>query len=120
MMNGLDNLCIKSSTDGLTILDITYTIYYDVCHMRRYQVYLDPHSVGIIDEAAEISSFSRSQIIREAIDAVSARFSNLLAAFKPPKKVDYSWWDAIEGSITVGDKNKTVHISENIDEIYYR
>lgn len=103
----------------MSILDTIYTIYYDVCHMKRYQVYLDPHSVGILDEAAEISSFSRSQIIREAIDAVSARFSNLLAAFKPPKARDYKWLDDMVGSIKIKGK-KTIRISENIDEIYYR
>lgn len=87
--------------------------------MRRYQVYLDPHSVGILDEAAEISSFSRSQIIREAIEAVSARFGNILAAFKPPKARDYKWLNDMVGAIKIkGEKN--VRISENIDEIYYR
>ena len=86
--------------------------------MRRYQVYLDPHSVNILDEAAEMSPFSRSQLIREAIDAVSARFSNLLAAFKPPKFRDYKWLDRMVGSIKIKGK-KTVRISENIDEIYY-
>ena len=87
--------------------------------MRRYQVYLDPHSVGILDEAAEISSFSRSQIIREAVDAVSARFSNLLAAFKPVKAREYTWLDRMVGSVKIKDK-KTVNISENVDKIYYR
>ena len=88
--------------------------------MKRYQVYLHPRSVGILDEVAEISPFNRSELIREAIDAVANRFGNLLAVFKPLKKTDYSWWDEMAGSITVGDKNKTVHISENVDEIYYR
>lgn len=88
--------------------------------MKRYQIYLNPHSVGILDETASISDFSRSQLIREAIDAVASRFGNLLAVFKPLKKTGYSWWDEMAGSITVGDKNKTVHISENVDEIYYR
>lgn len=69
---------------------------------------------------AEISPFNRSQLIRESIDAVASRFGNILAVFKPPKKIDYSWLDEMEGSITIGNKNKTVRISENVDEIYYR
>lgn len=88
--------------------------------MRRYQVYLNPHSVNILDEVTEISEFSRSQLIRELVDAVATRFASLLAVVKSPKKIDYSWWDDMEGAITIGDKKKTVNISENVDEIYYR
>lgn len=39
---------------------------------------------------------------------------------KYANKIDYSWWNEIQGSITIGDKNKKVRISENVDEIYYR
>lgn len=88
--------------------------------MKRYQVYLHPHSVRVLDEVATVAGFSRSRLIQEAVDAVVQRFSNILATLKPSKKVDYSWWDEMVGSITVGDGKKTVNISENIDELYYR
>lgn len=87
--------------------------------MKRYQLYLNPHSVGVLDEASELSIFSRSEIIRQAIDAVSARFGNLLAAFIPPRSRDYSVWDEVIGSIDVKGE-KTVRLSENVDEIYAR
>ena len=88
-------------------------------YMKRYQVYLNQHSVNILDELAEISDFNRSQIMREAIDAITMRFTNILAALKPPSKQDYRWLDDMVGAIKIKGK-KEVHISENIDEIYYK
>jgi len=87
--------------------------------MKRYQVYLDPHSVGILDEAVEGSIFSRSQFLRELVDAASTRCRNLLAVFKPPRVRDYSVWDKMIGSIKVKGR-KSINLSENVDEIYYR
>lgn len=87
--------------------------------MRRYQIYLNPHSVNIIDELAEMSKLTRSQLLREAVDAVASRFSNLLAVFKPPKARNYSWLDKMTGSIKIKG-GETVNISENVDELYYR
>lgn len=85
---------------------------------KRYQVYLNPHSVGILDEAAELSGFSRSQFIREAIDAAASRFGNLLATIRSPKTADYSWLDEMTGVLKVEGK-ETVNISERVDDIYY-
>lgn len=70
--------------------------------MKRYQVYLDPHNVGILDEVAEISDFTRSQLIREAVEGAAARVGNLLAFLKPPKS------------------GSEVNLSETVDEIYHR
>jgi len=47
--------------------------------MKRYQIYLDPRSVGIFDEASEISDFTRSRLIKEAIDGAASRIGNILA-----------------------------------------
>lgn len=87
---------------------------------KRYQVYLNTHAVRVFDEMAEVLGRTRSDLIREMMDAAAHRAGNLLAVFKPPEKIDYSWWDKMEGSVTVGDSNKTVNVSENVDEIYYR
>lgn len=87
--------------------------------MKRYQVYLNPQSVSVLDEVSEISSLTRSKLIKEVVEAAAARIGNLLAVIKPPKMRSYSQWDKMIGSIKVKDK-KTVNISENIDEIYYR
>ena len=88
--------------------------------MKRYQVYLDPHSVGILDDVASMSrEFPRSRLIREAIEAAGDRVVNLVAAIAKPKVNNYSELDKMVGSITIKGKKK-VHLSENVDEIYYR
>lgn len=87
--------------------------------MKRYQVYLNPQSVGTIDEAAKQTDLSRSLIIREAIDGAADRISNLLAALKPTPPTKYSVIDEIIDSLVIEDK-ESVKISEKTDEIYYQ
>ncbi|MBI4067244.1 hypothetical protein HY407_02580 [Candidatus Gottesmanbacteria bacterium] len=87
--------------------------------MKRYQVYLNSQSVNILDEATEISQFTRAQLIREAIDGAASRLGNILAGLKPPKARDYDWLNKLVGSIKIRGKKKT-NISQNVDEIYYR
>ncbi|TSC85298.1 MAG: hypothetical protein G01um101416_964 [Microgenomates group bacterium Gr01-1014_16] len=84
----------------------------------RYQVYLDPRSVGILDEASGLLPVTRSQIMREAIDAAAGRVGNLLAMFKPVNSNNYSWMDKMVGSISSGRKFKK-SASERVDDIYY-
>ena len=84
----------------------------------RYQVYLDPRSVAILDEASELLPVTRSQIIREAIDAAAGRVSNLLALLKPVSFDDYSWIDKMTGSLIYKD-GKTVNMTERVDSVYH-
>lgn len=87
--------------------------------LKRYQVYLNPHSVGILDEVAELIPLNRSQMIREAIEVITSRLGNWLASIKALETDDYSVWDEMIGSVKVKGK-KIVNLSENVDEIYYR
>jgi len=87
--------------------------------MKRYQIYLNPHSVGILDEVASVSEVTRSELIREAVDAVAARVGVLLSHLKAPDKDSYKWLRELTGTFEVEGK-KQVNLSENIDEIYYR
>lgn len=87
-------------------------------NMKRYQLYLNPKGVAFIDDISEITSYKRSRILREAVDAMAGRLSNLLAAFMPPPD-DYSELDKLNGIFTVKGKKK-VNLSTNIDEIYYK
>ena len=87
--------------------------------MKRYQLYLNPASVHILDEVTQVIPLTRSELIRAAIDGAASRVGNLLAAIKPPTSRDYSWIDALTGTLVVKGRKK-VKISEDIDEIYYR
>ena len=86
--------------------------------VARYQVYLDPRSVGILDEASDIIPVSRSLMIREMVDAGASRMVNLLASFKTVSSDDYSWLDKMVGSISSKRKFKT-SASDRVDDIYY-
>lgn len=48
--------------------------------MNRYQIYLDPKDVNVLDELARLTSFSRSQIIRDVIDKMAKEYRKLLEA----------------------------------------
>lgn len=48
--------------------------------MNRYQIYLDPKDVNILDELARLTSFSRSQIIRDVINKMAKQYEKLLEA----------------------------------------
>jgi len=83
--------------------------------MKRYQVYLNPHSVYTLDEFNKISDISRSKLIRAAIDRVAEQ---LVAMFAPAKKVQKTrYLDKLCGFIDLKSKEKT-HFAENVDEIY--
>lgn len=46
--------------------------------MNRYQIYLDPKDVNILDELAKLTDFSRSQIIRDVISRMVREYEKLL------------------------------------------
>lgn len=48
--------------------------------MNRYQIYLDPKDINILDELARLTSFSRSQIIRDVINKMAREYEKLLEA----------------------------------------
>ncbi len=48
--------------------------------MNRYQIYLNPKDVNVLDELARLTSFSRSQIIRDVIDKMAKEYRKLLQA----------------------------------------
>ena len=86
--------------------------------MKRYQVYLNPQSVSILDEFAEITPFTRSTVIQELIDGASSRLGNLLALVKKPKHSGYSELDKLVGKFKIKNP-KTISITQRVDDIYY-
>ncbi len=86
--------------------------------MKRYQLYLNPYSVGILDDVEKISSISRSKLIRHMIDRVSEEMVEVLRIIYGKKK---SWdkpiFDSLAGFVDLKTKKKT-NFAQNIDEIY--
>ncbi|TSC85259.1 MAG: hypothetical protein G01um101416_997 [Microgenomates group bacterium Gr01-1014_16] len=86
--------------------------------IKRYQVYLDSRSVGVLDEVSELLPITRSWVIREAVDQVAGRMGSMLAKVKPVNSSDYLWLDKMVGSLDSKKKFK-LSASERVDDIYY-
>ena len=79
----------------------------------RVQLYLDPDNLSLVDELAKEIRVSRSQIIRDALDAVATRYVQTKELIKPKK----SQKNALLAMIGI-DKSKTGTVGLNVDEIY--
>lgn len=92
-----------------------YTTCYDVC-MKRYQVYLDPHSVSIFDEVEKYTDISRSKLIRQVIDAVARNLAKTLYTEKLYPQEKYAL-DSLVGAL--GRPGKKTSSARRVNEIYY-
>lgn len=84
--------------------------------MKRYQVYLNPYSVSILDEVGRNINISRSKIIQAVIDSIAQNMAKVLTATKTPPKDKYIF-DSLVGAIKLPGNKKT-NFAQNIDEIY--
>lgn len=85
--------------------------------MQRYQVYLRPQSVKIIDAYKEKVGTSRSEVIRYLVDSAAQNLVRALA--KSGKKTLEGPLDSIIGVIhNKGDE--TTFGSSSVDQIYLK
>jgi len=80
--------------------------------MKRYQVYLNPNSISVIDEFEKYTSISRSQLIREAIDRLAQNLSKVFVDKNifPDKKIIL---DTLVGVITLKESQQTNFASKD-------
>lgn len=82
--------------------------------MKRYQVYLNPNSVSVLDDFDELTTISRSAVIRMTVNSLVQNLKNII-----PEKGDASGdLDEIIGIIKTKRK-KVVSSSLRVDDIYY-
>jgi len=81
--------------------------------MKRYQLYLNPQSVQVIDAFESEVKLSRSGIIRLAVDALAR---NLITAL-PAEKAPAGALDSLIGIITPSGRHST-NIAAQVDDIY--
>lgn len=84
--------------------------------MKRYQVYLNPNSVAVLDNFDEISNISRSSVIRQMIDRISDQLIRVAMPKKSTKK--YSVLEQMAGFVDL-KTNKKTNFAQNVDEIYF-
>lgn len=83
--------------------------------MNRYQIYLDPEDVNILDELARLTSFSRSQIIRDVISRMAKQYEKLLENHHK-KQMKYNPLLKMAGFAKGPHKD----ISHNVNDIYLK
>ena len=84
-------------------------------YMNRYQVYLDPKSVKVIDGISSELSMTRSRIIQEVVNRVAREFEKVLTVKKNVSQKNNPLLK-MAGFI----KGTKPGISRNIDEIYFK
>ena len=84
--------------------------------MKRYQVYLNPHSVSILDDFENYTNISRSKLIREAIDRLAQNLTRVFVAKNvlPHKKLIL---DSLVGFINIKDQKQTNYAVKD-DKVY--
>lgn len=89
--------------------------------MKRYQLYLNPYSVSVVDNASETIEVSRSKILQNVVDRVSKEISDeiidLVLVKRTSRKKQYAVLDKYAGFIDGGSK-KEQNYSQTVDEIY--
>lgn len=84
--------------------------------MKRYQVYLNPHSISILDDFGKHTDISRSKLIQMVVDSIAQNLTKIFTATKTPPKDTYIL-DSLVGAIKFPG-NKRTNFAQNIDEIY--
>ncbi|KKP93691.1 MAG: hypothetical protein UR98_C0003G0061 [Parcubacteria group bacterium GW2011_GWA1_36_12] len=81
--------------------------------MNRYQVYIKPKTINILDDVAKIIKVSRSQIIRDVTDRAAKEFEKILVR-NQQTKMQNNPLIKMAGFA----KSTTKNVSQNIREIY--
>lgn len=86
--------------------------------MKRYQVYLNPHSVSILDDFGKHIDISRSKVLQIATDRIAQTLAKVFVATKTAPSDTYIL-DSLVGAIKLPGNKKT-DFAHHIDEIYLR
>lgn len=80
--------------------------------MKRYQVYLDPHSVSVLDDFEKYANIRRSKLIREAIDRLAQNLSRVFVEknIQPQEKLVL---DSLVGFISLKSERQTNYSSQD-------
>ena len=81
--------------------------------MTRYQIYLNPKSVKILDDVSEELSVTRSHVIRDVLDRVAREYEKVLSAAKKIPLKNHP----LMKIIGIG-KSPTGDVADGVDDIY--
>lgn len=84
--------------------------------MKRYQIYLNPHSVSILDDFGKHTDISRSKLVQGAIDRLANQLAKIFSR-TADQSSNYTHFDKLVGAIHLKTKKPT-NFARDIDEIY--
>ena len=87
--------------------------------MKRYQVYLNPHSVSILDDLGKQTDISRSKLIQGAIDRFADQVAKIFSKTVDKHASNYTHFDKLVGAIHLKTRKPT-NFALDEDEIYLR
>lgn len=83
--------------------------------MNRYQIYLDPKAVGVLDEVSEELGKTRSAIIRDVVARVAREYGKI---FRATRQISLKRHPLMKMA-GIG-KSPTGDVASGVDEIYLR
>ncbi|TSC66779.1 MAG: hypothetical protein CEO21_27 [Microgenomates group bacterium Gr01-1014_80] len=85
--------------------------------MKRYQVYLNPNSIAVLDDFEELSKMSRSKLLRLVIDRAAEQAVEILRLIHPVKRGGRKRiMDSLAGFVDL-KTDKKFSFSKHIDEV---
>ncbi len=84
--------------------------------MKRYQVYLNQHSVSILDDLGTQTDISRSKLIQGVIDRFADQVAKVFSK-REAQSSNYIYFDKLVGAIHLQTKKPTNFALDN-EEIY--
>lgn len=86
--------------------------------MKRYQLYLNPHSISVLDELERILGISRSKQLRLVIDRIAGELISILRAKEASQNKKKFLLDELAGFVDL-KTNRETNFTEDIDDVVY-
>lgn len=84
--------------------------------MKRYQVYLNPYSISILDDLRKQTDISRSKLIQGVVDRFAGQVAKIFSKTAELPS-SYTHFDKLVGAIHLKTKSPT-NFAFDSDEIY--
>jgi len=86
--------------------------------MKRYQVYLNPYSISVLDDLEEAIDISRSKQLRLVVDRVAEVLGSILRAKEASQTKEEFLLDDLAGFVDL-KTDKKIDFTKDIDDVVY-
>ena len=86
--------------------------------MKRYQVYLNPYSISVLDDLKEAIDISRSKQLRLVVDRIAEVLGSILRAKEASQAKEKFLLDELAGFVDL-KTDKKIDFTKDIDDVVY-